>query len=86
MELREMIVWIIGIVLIGLPFTVLTFFIVRRLRQLSIFRSLQGEIFINDEKEVYSQFYIPIDALSEKEYILLKVNRVKPDTKLHAKE
>ena len=81
-----MIVWIIGIVLIGLPFIVLTYFIVRRLRQLSIFRSLQGEIFINDEKEAYSQFYIPIDELSEKEYILLKVNRVKPDVKLHAKE
>lgn len=59
--------------------TVLTtcFFIVRRLHELHVqHNKIDGELFVSDSGEMYSEFGIPVDELVTKDYILMKVNHV----------
>lgn len=70
---------IVLMLLIGIPLIVLTFFVCRRLHEMhTTHNTIEGELFVSDSGEIFSEFGIPVSELCEREYILLKVHHVKP--------
>lgn len=66
------------IVLIVIPLITLTFFICRRLKELhNSNKIIEGQLFISDTGNIYSEFDIPISDMIKRDTILLKVNYVK---------
>lgn len=68
-----------AIILIGLPIIVLTFFIIKRLRELSVTRNILGAIYITEEGEAFVEFYADPKTLESKKYVLLEIGKIKPD-------
>lgn len=62
---------------VGIAVFITCFFIVRRLHELHTqHNKIDGELFISDSGEMYSEFAVPVDELISKNYILMKVNHV----------
>jgi hypothetical protein len=62
---------------VGITVFTTCFFIVRRLHELHTqHNKVDGELFISDSGEMYSEFVVPVDELISKNYILMKVNHV----------
>lgn len=62
---------------VGITVFTTCFFIVRRLHELHAqHNKIDGELFISDSGEMYSEFGIPVEELVAKDYILMKVNHV----------
>jgi hypothetical protein len=77
-DAEYLIIIIFGIGL-GIPFLVTCFHIIRRLRELhKEHNKYEGELFVSDGGEIFSEFHIPIGELTSKDYILLKVTKVEP--------
>lgn len=73
-----LIIGLITIMVIGVPFTVFVFHTVRRLRDLhNENRTIEGELFVTDDGELYSEFGIDYDAIKQRDTILLKVHHIK---------
>ena len=69
---------IFGVVL-GVPFLITCFHVTQRLRDLKREKKgFEGELFVSETGEIFSEFYIPIDSITSKNYILLKVTKVEP--------
>lgn len=65
------------VLLIGIPLCTLTFFVCRRLRELhNTHNVIEGELFVSDSGEIYSQFGIQLDEIVKRDYILLQVHHV----------
>lgn len=79
MEMYAPFIIISSIILIGLPIIVLTFFIIKRLRELSVTRNIFGAIYITEEGEAFVEFYADPKALESKKYVLLEIGKIKPD-------
>lgn len=72
-----MIIVIAVLFVIGVAMITTSFFIVRRLHELhKAHNKIEGELFISDDGEMFAQYGIPIEEILERDYILLKVNRV----------
>lgn len=72
-----MIVVIAVLFVIGVAVITTSFFIVRRLHELhKVHNKIEGELFISEDGEMFAQYGIPIEEILERDYILLKVNRV----------
>ena len=70
------------ILTIGIPLIVLTFFVCRRLHEMhNTHNTIEGELFVSDDGQIFSEFGIPIDEICKREYLLLKVHHVKPKQK-----
>lgn len=62
---------------IGVTVFTTCFFVVRRLHELHTqHNKIDGELFVSDSGDMYSEFGIPVDELISKDYILMKVNHV----------
>lgn len=65
---------------VGITVFTTCFFVVRRLHELHALHAqhnkIDGELFISDSGEIYSEFVVPVDELISKDYILMKVNHV----------
>lgn len=62
---------------IGVTVFTTCFFVVRRLHELHTqHNEIDGELFVSDSGEMYSEFVVPVDELISKNYILMKVNHV----------
>lgn len=62
---------------VGITVFTTCFFVVRRLHELHAqHNKIDGELFISDSGEMYSEFVVPVDELISKNYILMKVNHV----------
>lgn len=73
-----MIIGLLAIMIIGVPFTVFVFHTVRRLRDLrNENRTIEGELFVTDDGELYSEFGIDYDDIKQRDTILLKVHHIK---------
>lgn len=79
MEMYAPFIIISAIILIGLPIIVLTFFIIKRLRELSVTRNILGAIYITEEGEAFVEFYADPKTLESKKYVLLEIGKIKPD-------
>ena len=79
MEMYAPFIIISAIILIGLPIIVLTFFIIKRLRELSVTRNIFGAIYITEEGEAFVEFYADPKTLESKKYVLLEIGKIKPD-------
>lgn len=67
---------------IGIPVLIASFTMIRRMTELHKDRkTCEGELLVFDSGEVFSEFHIPIEEMTEKDYILLKVTKVKPKIK-----
>lgn len=82
MDVYEFIIAGASIMLIGIPLTVFVFCVRKRLKEISILKQLQGELYISDEG-AYSVFFIPIEELKKKKYILLEVKDVTAEVERH---
>ena len=72
-----MIIVVCVLFVIGVAVITTSFFIVRRLHELhKVHNKIEGELFISDDGEMFAQYGIPIEEILERDYILLKVNRV----------
>lgn len=57
---------------------VVSFHVVRRLRQLSKRKEEAiGTLFVSDDGEIFSEFEVPVDNLAQRDYVYLKVHHVK---------
>lgn len=73
-----LIIGLIVIMVIGVPFTVFVFHTVQRLRDLhNENRTIEGELFVTDDGEMYSEFGIDLDDIKQRDTILLKVHHIK---------
>ena len=79
LEMYAPFIIISAIILIGLPIIVLTFFIIKRLRELSVTRNILGAIYITEEGEAFVEFYADPKTLESKKYVLLEIGKIKPD-------
>lgn len=79
MEMYAPFIIISAIILIGLPIIVLTGFIIKRLRELSVTRNILGAIYITEEGEAFVEFYADPKTLESKKYVLLEIGKIKPD-------
>lgn len=79
MEMYAPFIIISAIILIALPIIVLTFFIIKRLRELSVTRNILGAIYITEEGEAFVEFYADPKTLESKKYVLLEIGKIKPD-------
>lgn len=72
-----MIIGLLAIMIIGVPFTVFVFHTVRRLRDLrNENRTIEGELFVTDDGEMYSEFGIDYDDIKTRDTLLLKVHHI----------
>lgn len=70
------------IAVIGIPLIILTFFVCRRLHEMHATHNvIEGELFVSDDGEIFSEFGIEVSELCKRDYILLKVHHVKPKLK-----
>lgn len=77
-DVTYLIVIIFGIVL-GIPILVTCFHVTQRLRDLKREKKgYEGELFVSDAGDMFTEFFIPIDSITNKNYILLKVTKVEP--------
>lgn len=83
MNLYEFIVWTVATVLLGIPAIIFLVFVLKRLREISIFKNLHGELYISNNK-AFSSFFIPISELKQKQYILLEVHDITEDEERNA--
>lgn len=73
-----MIIGLLAIMIIGVPFTVFVFHTVRRLRDLrNENRTIEGELFVTDDGEMYSEFGIDLEDIKQRDTLLLKVHHIK---------
>ena len=73
-----LIIGLIAIMVIGVPFTVFVFHVVQRLRDLhNENRTIEGELFVTDDGELYSEFGIDYDDIKQRDTVLLKVHHIK---------
>lgn len=73
-----LIIGLITIMVIGVPFTVFVFHTVRRLRDLhNENRTIEGELFVTDDGEMYSEFGIDLEDIKQRDTLLLKVHHIK---------
>lgn len=73
-----LIIGLIAIMVIGVPFTVFVFHTVRRLRDLhNENRTIEGELFVTDDGEMYSEFGIDLEDIKQRDTLLLKVHHIK---------
>lgn len=64
-------------VVIGVPVLTTSFFVIRRLHELhESHNKIDGELYISDDGDMYAEYGIPIPEILERNYILLKVNRI----------
>lgn len=74
LEMWEIIVLCIAFV-VGIVITVTAGFIIRRLHELHTQHNvIDGTLFITVDGEIYSEFGISIEELSNKDYILMKID------------
>ena len=82
MSNQAFILILVLVLVIGIPLVVLTFFVCRRLHEMhTTHNTIEGELFVSDDGEIFSEFGIPVSELCEREYILLKVHHIKPKAK-----
>lgn len=79
MELQYGIIIALSIgMVIGIPFIVFMIHVIQRLRYLkSENRTIEGELFVTDEGEIYSEFGIDFEEIKTRDTILLKVHHIK---------
>ncbi len=76
----------IGMV-IGVPFIVFMIHVIQRLRYLkSENRTIEGELFVTDEGEIYSEFGIDFEEIKARDTILLKVHHIKSGGSIDERE
>jgi hypothetical protein len=64
---------------LGIPFLITCFHVTQRLKDLKREKKgFEGELFVSEDGDIFSEFYIPIDSVISKNYILLKVTKVEP--------
>ena len=62
----------------AITFIVFMVHVIKRLRYLqSENRTIEGELFVTDDGEIYSEFGIEMDDLKQRDTLLLKVHHVK---------
>lgn len=69
--------WLVAICVIGVPLMTLSFFVIRRLKELrAMHKSAEGDLYISDRGEMYAEYSIPIPEIVERDYILLNVHHI----------
>ena len=72
----DLILIIFGVVL-GIPILIACYTMIRRMHELHISRQkIEGEIFVSNAGELFSEFHISIPELAERDYILVKVTKI----------
>lgn len=57
----------------------LSYFVIRRLRELHKERkTVQGIIFVSSAGDMFTEIEVPIDVLMQSEYILMKIEPISP--------
>ena len=80
METKEILNLILLIIcaVVALTMIVLAIHVIKRLRYLkSENRTIEGELFVTDDGEMYSEFGIDLDDIKQRDTILLKVHHIK---------
>lgn len=80
MELKEVtnLILLVVCVAVAIMMIVLAVHVIKRLRYLqSENRTIEGELFVTDDGEMYSEFGIDLDEIKQRDTILLKVHRIK---------
>lgn len=63
---------------VAITMIVLAIHIIKRLRYLqSENRTIEGELFVTDDGEMYSEFGIGLDEINQRDTLLLKVHHIK---------
>ena len=71
------IVILITCIVVGIPIIIFCISVIRRLRYLrKMDLKIEGELFVSETGEMFSEFGIPVDEILNRDYILLKVNRI----------
>lgn len=75
---RGTIIVLITCMIVGIPFIIFMIHVIQRLRYLkSENRTIEGELYVTDEGEIYSEFGIDFDEIKTRDTILLKVHHIK---------
>lgn len=80
MELKEVtnLILLVVCVAVAIMMIVLAVYVIKRLRYLqSENRTIEGELFVTDDGELYSEFGIDYDEIKQRDTILLKVHHIK---------
>lgn len=80
METKDVINLILLIIcaVVALTMIVLAIHVIKRLRYLkSENRTIEGELFVTDDGEMYSEFGIDLDDIKQRDTLLLKVHHIK---------
>ena len=80
MELKEVtnLILLVVCVAVAIMMIVLAVHVIKRLRYLqSENRTIEGELFVTDDGELYSEFGIDYDEIKQRDTILLKVHHIK---------
>lgn len=80
MELKEVtnLILLVVCVAVAIMMIVLAVHVIKRLRYLqSENRTIEGELFVTDDGEMYSEFGIDYDEIKQRDTILLKVHHIK---------
>lgn len=80
METKDVINLILLIIcaVVALTMIVLAIHVIKRLRYLkSENRTIEGELFVTDDGEMYSEFGIDLEDVKQRDTLLLKVHHIK---------
>ena len=68
---------IIFSVILGIPILITCFTMIRRMHELHMTRQkVEGELFVSNTGEIFSEFHISIPELADRDYILVKVTKI----------